>query len=186
MRERKSSGTRSGLRDDRRSLPIALLRAREAVMQHFRPLHRRGKTTEQQWRVIRVLHFDGEMDAGELARRSYLLAPSLSRILRDLEAQGYLRRRPGDVDSRQSLLSLSPKASSMVAGVASRLDRIHDEIAARFGSDRLEDLLALLAELEQALDPPTKKTEGNACDDKAPARRRPGPVRNLGARAGPQ
>jgi len=185
MREHKPSGTRSGLRDDRRSLPIALLRAREAVMQHFRPLHRRGKTTEPQWRVIRVLHFDGEMDAGELARRSYLLAPSLSRILRDLEAQGYLRRRPGDGDSRQSLLSLSPKASAMVAGVASRLDRIHDDIAARFGSDRLEDLLALLAELEQALDPP-KKTEGNARDDKAPARRRPGLARNLGARAGPQ
>jgi homoprotocatechuate degradation regulator HpaR len=185
MGERKRSGTKSRIRDDRRSLPIALLRAREAVMQYFRPLHRRGKTTEQQWRVIRVLHFDGEMDAGELAKRSYLLAPSLSRILRDLEAKGYLKRRPGDDDSRQSLLSLSPKAASMVAAVASRLDRVHDEIAARFGNGRLEELLALLAELELALDK-SKKTEGNARNDKTAAHRPPGPVRNLGARANPQ
>jgi len=118
MAERKKSMAKAGIRDDRRSLPIALLRAREAVMQYFRPLHQRGKTTEQQWRVIRVLHFDGEIDAGDLARRSYLLAPSLSRILKDLEAEGYVKRRAGEVDSRQSLLSLTPKATAMVAGVA--------------------------------------------------------------------
>jgi homoprotocatechuate degradation regulator HpaR len=176
---------KSGLRDDRRSLPIALLRAREAVMQQFRPLHRRGKTTEQQWRVIRVLHFDGEMDAGELARRSYLLAPSLSRILKDLEAVGYVRRRPGDADSRQSLLSLTAKATAMVAGVASRLDKVHDDIAARFGSDRLKQLLALLAQLEQALDD-RKKPKGNATHDAVPARGRGRPApRRTGARASP-
>jgi homoprotocatechuate degradation regulator HpaR len=176
MAERKRSRPKAGIRDDRRSLPIALLRAREAVMQYFRPLHRRGKTTEQQWRVIRVLHFDGEIDAGELAKRSYLLAPSLSRILKDLEAEGYVKRRAGEVDSRQSLLSLTAKATAMVAGVASRLDRVHDEIADRFGSDRFDQLLALLAQLEQALDR-QKKPEGNARHDKVPARHRPQPVR---------
>ena len=120
-------------------------------MGYFRPLHRARRTTEQQWRAIRVLHFDGEMDAGELARRSYLLAPSLSRILKDLEAQGFLKRRPDDGDSRRTLLSLTPRATAMVSGVAAHLDRIHGEIAARFGADRLERLLGLLAELDAAL-----------------------------------
>src|SRR5476651_2315237 len=123
---------RARIMDDRRSLPIALLQAREAVMSYFRPLHRKGGITEQQWRVIRVLFLDGEMDATELARHSYLLAPSLSRILKDLEAAGHVRRRPGDDDSRQSLLSLSPKGSTMVTGAAPFLDRIHREIARRF------------------------------------------------------
>ena len=89
---------RAQIMDDRRSLPIALLRAREAVMAYFRPHHRKGGITEQQWRVIRVLYLDGETDATTLARRSYLLAPSLSRILKDLEAAGYVRRRPGSDD----------------------------------------------------------------------------------------
>lgn len=148
---------RPRIMDDRRSLPIALLRAREAVMAYFRPHHRKGGITEQQWRVIRVLYLDGEMDAAELARRSYLLAPSLSRILKDLEAAGYLTRRPGDRDSRQSLLSLSAKGSATVTGAAPFLDRIHREIARRAGPGRVDELLALLDELERALaDAPTE------------------------------
>src|SRR5580692_8826846 len=108
---------RAGIMDDRHSLPITLLRAREAVMAYFRPHHRKGGITEQQWRVIRVLYFDGEMDATRLAERSYLLAPSLSRILKDLEASDHIRRRTAKMDSRQSLVSLSPKAAAMVTRV---------------------------------------------------------------------
>jgi homoprotocatechuate degradation regulator HpaR len=149
---------RAEIMDDRQSLPIALLRAREAVMAYFRPHHRKGGITEQQWRVIRVLYLDGETDATSLARRSYLLAPSLSRILKDLEAAGHVRRRPGTDDSRQSLLSLSPKGSATVTRAAPFLDGIHREIARRFGRDRVDALLALLAEFENALaDPPAQK-----------------------------
>jgi homoprotocatechuate degradation regulator HpaR len=149
---------RAEIMDDRQSLPIALLRAREAVMTYFRPHHRKGGITEQQWRVIRVLYLDGETDATSLARRSYLLAPSLSRILKDLEAAGYVRRRPGSDDSRQSLLSLSPRGSATVTRAAPFLDGIHREIARRFGRDRIDQLLALLAELETALaDPPARR-----------------------------
>src|SRR6185436_16794202 len=105
---------RPRIMDDRRSLPIALLRAREAVMAYFRPHHRKGRVTEQQWRVIRALYLEGEMEAGQLARRAWLLAPSLSRILKDLEAAKYIRRRPGESDSRHSLVSLSPRGRAMV------------------------------------------------------------------------
>jgi homoprotocatechuate degradation regulator HpaR len=148
------AGLTARLLDDRQSLPIALLRAREAVMGLFRPHHRRGGISEPQWRVIRVLHLEGETDASTLARSSYLLPPSLSRILKDLEAADLVQRRPGVGDSRQSLLSLSPKASAMVARVAPFLDGIHRDIARRFGRGRLEALLALLAELEVALAEP--------------------------------
>src|ERR1700730_5819482 len=106
MNERRpgASFPRGGSWFDRQSLPIALLRAREAVMSYFRPHHRKGGITEQQWRVIRVLHLDGETDATTLARRSYLLAPSLSRILKDLVAAGYVRRRAGKDASRHKPL----------------------------------------------------------------------------------
>ena len=160
MNERKpvASFPRAQIMDDRQSLPIALLRAREAVMAYFRPHHRKGGITEQQWRVIRVLYLDGETDATTLARRSYLLAPSLSRILKDLEAAGHIRRRPGQDDSRQSLLSLSPKGSATVTRAAPFLDGIHREIARRFGRDRVDELLAMLTELERALaGPPNRK-----------------------------
>lgn len=144
---------RPRLKDDTRSLPIALLRAREAVMAYFRPHHRKGGITEQQWRVIRVLYLDGEMETSRLAERAWLLAPSLSRIVKDLEAAKYIKRRPGESDSRQSLVSLSPKGTAMVTRVAPFLDGIHQDIARRFGPDRIEELLALLDRLESALAP---------------------------------
>ena len=42
-------------RDTRRSLPMALLRARETVMARFRPMLAENDINEQQWRVLRVL-----------------------------------------------------------------------------------------------------------------------------------
>ena len=42
-----------------RSLPIMLLRAREAVMKRFRPMLKAHGLSEQQWRVLRVLNETG-------------------------------------------------------------------------------------------------------------------------------
>ena len=166
MSERKpvAEFPRARIMDDRQSLPIALLQAREAVMAYFRPHHRKGGITEQQWRVIRVLHLDGEIGATTLAQRSYLLAPSLSRILKDLEAAGYVRRRLGSKDTRQSLLSLTPRGSATVTRAAPFLDGIHREIARRFGPTRVQELLTLLAGLERALasSPVTKSATGES------------------------
>ena len=65
---------------------------------------------------------------------------------------------PASDDSRQSLLSLSPKGSATVTRAAPFLDGIHREIARRFGRDRVDELLAMLAELESALaSPPSRK-----------------------------
>ena len=106
----------------------------------------------------------------EPGARSYLLAPSLSRILKDLEAAEHVRRRAGRDDSRQSLVSLSPKGAAMVTRAAPFLDGIHREIARRFGRDRVEELLALLAELETALaEPPPQRKPQEAATMTRPA-----------------
>jgi DNA-binding MarR family transcriptional regulator len=43
------------MREFSRSLPMSLLRAREAVMRQFRPSLREHGLTEQQWRILRAL-----------------------------------------------------------------------------------------------------------------------------------
>ena len=75
------------LRPFEASLPMALLQAREAAMRLFRPLLAEHDLTEQQWRVLRALRAaDDPVDAGELAERTFLLAPSLSRMLSNMES----------------------------------------------------------------------------------------------------
>ncbi|WP_421904785.1 MarR family transcriptional regulator [Mameliella sp.] len=72
------------LSETQRTLPIALLRAREAVMERFRPMLRDIDVTEQQWRVLTVVREAGEIDATQLARAACVLAPSLTRTLKSL------------------------------------------------------------------------------------------------------
>ena len=78
---------RAPMREFSRSLPMSLLRAREAVMRQFRPSLRNHGLTEQQWRILRALTAVDTIEVTELARVAFLLGPSLSRILRDLEAR---------------------------------------------------------------------------------------------------
>lgn len=62
-----------GLASTDRTLPMALLRAREAVMDMFRPHLAAHGVTEQQWRVMRVLaELDGA-DAQMLAAKANIL-----------------------------------------------------------------------------------------------------------------
>ncbi len=50
------------------SLPMALMRAREAVMRYFRPVLSEHDLTEHQWRVLRALRdAEGPMSVGDLA-----------------------------------------------------------------------------------------------------------------------
>ena len=62
---------------------MALLRTREAVMWLFRPGLRSRGVTEQQWRILRALAHAGPLEVTELADATFLLGPSLSRILPD-------------------------------------------------------------------------------------------------------
>ncbi len=139
------------LRDLSRSLPMALMRAREAVMQYFRPHHREHGITEQQWRVLRVLYKSGDLEAAELARQSVLMAPSLSRILRDLERAKMVTRRVVRTDLRRSVISLSPAGLEILAKIAPLSEASFAEITRLFGEQQLDQLFSLLYELEHKL-----------------------------------
>jgi homoprotocatechuate degradation regulator HpaR len=148
-----------------KSLPMELLRAREAVMRRFRPALRNHGVTEQQWRILRALAHSGPLEVSALAEATCLLAPSLSRILPDMEARQLITRRQADSDLRRSVISLERKGLRLIATHAPNAERIYDEIAQRFGPERLAELFALLRELEEAL--------GNSGDSPADPRARP-------------
>lgn len=134
------------------SLPMALLRAREAVMRRFRPGLRSRGVTEQQWRILRALAHSGPLEVTALAQATYLLAPSLSRILPDLEARELISRRQSDSDLRRAVVSLGPKGLKLIAAHAPDSEEIYESIARSFGRDRLDQLFTLLRELEETLD----------------------------------
>lgn len=124
------------------SLPMALLQARESAMRLFRPMLADHDLTEQQWRVLRALTANGDpVDAGRLAEQTFLLAPSLSRILANLEDRGLIDRNVDETDQRRALLSLSARGAEQVAAIAPESERLYGQIEAAFGGRRLIELL---------------------------------------------
>jgi hypothetical protein len=120
------AGEALAMRDFSASLPMALLQTREAAMQLFRPLLAEHDLTEQQWRVLRVLSATSEsLEVGAIVDATFLLAPSLSRILKDLEARQIVRR----------------------ALVAPASEAIYNQIEEAFGDKALQRLLRQLADL---------------------------------------
>ena len=152
IRKKRGAGQRVRMRDVSRSLPLALMRAREATMRCFRPHLRSLAVTEQQWRVLRVLHSAGSLEAKTLARRAVLLAPSLTRILRDLERQRLIARQRGALDRRRQVVMLAPRGLKLLARGAGGSEAAYRRIAQQLGRRRLKSLFDLLAALERALE----------------------------------
>jgi homoprotocatechuate degradation regulator HpaR len=142
------------LREFSRSLPMALLRAREAVMRQFRPSLRALDLTEQQWRVLRALGSAPEFDATGLANATFLLAPSLTRILRDLEKRALIERGVSAADLRASRLSLSAAGRALLDEAGVHSERIYRRMTTHIGEERLETLMGMLADLERQLQEP--------------------------------
>lgn len=149
-----AAGGRTRLRDFSRSLPMSLLKARDAVMGHFRPsLHYFG-ITEQQWRVLRALASVEIIEVTALAKATFLLAPSLSRILKDLEERGLVHRRAPEEDMRRGLISISSQGRALIDRAGRHSEAIYAEITRRYGAEKLAQLQEMLRELEHVLAEP--------------------------------
>ena len=146
-----AAARRVPMRDFSRSLPMSLLRAREAVMRQFRPSLRHHGLTEQQWRILRALAAVETIEVTELARVAFLLGPSLSRILRDLEARQLIERRVAKADLRRAVVSISAKGLKLIEAVAPSSEAIYAAITKRYGARKLAELQDMLGVLERSL-----------------------------------
>lgn len=146
-----SSATRFALRSTRSALPMALLRAREAVMSRFRPLLDSHGINEQQWRVIRVLSEGGPLDATEVAARANILAPSLTRMIRALTERGLVHRGNDASDGRRVILRVTSAGQQLIDTVSPLAHAIYVNIDQEVGQERVAELIAMLEALTATL-----------------------------------
>jgi homoprotocatechuate degradation regulator HpaR len=86
---------------------MLLLRAREAVLEPTKPILRRHGLTEPQWRVLRTVGVEGEMETTRIAHIVFLHPPSVTRIVRDLAGLGYVTRKADPHDGRVVVVAIS-------------------------------------------------------------------------------
>lgn len=99
-------------------------------------------------------HDRGEYRRPEARGGDVPVAPLLSRILRDLEVRGLVRRSSDADDLRRGIVSISPTGTELVERAGRISEAIYAEIARRYGPLRLGELQAMLKELEEAMEEP--------------------------------
>ena len=132
-----------------RNLPLLLLQAREALMQHRRPALRAHGLSDQQWRVLRVLreHAEDGLDTGQLAERAYILGPSLTGMLARMERDGLVTRQRSAADARRSLVRATRQGRALADKLSASIEAQYEDLAGHLGRARLTQLYGLLDEL---------------------------------------
>ena len=132
----------------RRSLPIALIRAREGIMSPIREMLAETGITEQQWRVLRVLAENGEMGTKTLAQQSSLLLPSLTRIATAMVNKGLITQTRDTTDRRRQMIDITPQGLKIIEERMEQTAEIIAGFRATLGDENYETLLDLLAKLD--------------------------------------
>lgn len=118
-------------------------------MRFFRPALNAHGLTEQQWRVIRILSQQGELEVYQLAELACILKPSMTGVLVRMEAQGLVLRRKSEEDQRRVLISLAPAGEAAFAAMAASMEDNYRRIQAQFGKEKLDTLIDLLEDLKR-------------------------------------
>ena len=137
------------------SLPMNLLRAREAVMKQFIPTLQEHGLSPQQWRTIRVLQQESGLEISEVAKRTHLLLPSLSRIIQNLESRDLIERRSVENDQRRKALFLTESGKRIFKQIRPKSAQRYKRIAELFGQEKLDQLDELLHQLVISIDQPS-------------------------------
>jgi homoprotocatechuate degradation regulator HpaR len=142
-----------------RDLPQQLLKARDALMSHFRPVLNHFGVTEQQWRILRALDEHEGLEPRELCELCQILSPSMAGVLARMEEMGLLERTRMEADARRVMVRLAPEGHRLVDEIAPLIARQYRLMEKAWGKRVVEDLSAALEGFIAAQDTPVEQVE---------------------------
>lgn len=135
-----------------RSHAAAAARLRTAIARLNRRLRQEtvGELTLSQWSALVAVEGSDRMRIGDLAEHEHVSAPTATRLVASLEAEGLVRREIDDADRRATVVYLAEPGRQALAELRRKRT---EALAARLAAlspadlDRLVDALPLLEEL---------------------------------------
>ena len=137
-----------------RNLPHLLLRARETLMGHFRPLLAAHGLTEQQWRIVRELVEQGPLEPRQLCEACSISSPSIVGVLARMEETGFVRRERMAHDQRRVRVSLTAKSRRTALRLIPQIEQRYEALETALGLRPIQEVYdaldALLARTPRA------------------------------------
>lgn len=137
------------LRRTDRTLPIALLRARETLMIPVREKLLQSRISEQKWRVLRVVEESGPIKQSDIAQKACLHLPSLTRIMHALNRDELLTRSGDEQDMSQSVAVITDAGRELIFEQIALNQDLFERLESQFGTEKMDMLLDLLDEIQQ-------------------------------------
>ncbi len=123
-----------------RNLPQLFLKAREALMAHFRPVLNHFGVTEQQWRILRALDEHGQLEPRELCELCQILSPSMAGVLARMEELGLVARQRVAADARRVTVRLGEKGDRLIDEIAPLIERQYRLMEEAWGKSVVDDV----------------------------------------------
>jgi homoprotocatechuate degradation regulator HpaR len=123
-----------------RNLPHLLLRSREALMSHFRPLLSEFGLTEQQWRVLRELVEQGPLEPRQLCEACSISSPSIVGVLLRMEETSLVTRARMAHDQRRVRVSLTPKGRRIAQRLIPLIEQRYEALEAVLGLRSIQEV----------------------------------------------
>ncbi|HYF22141.1 MAG TPA: MarR family transcriptional regulator [Caulobacteraceae bacterium] len=124
---------KSSVRDTAEQLHSAAIR----LLRRLRKADSEAGLTGPQASALSVLVFGGDTTLKHLAAAEQVSAPTMSRLVKDLEHHGLVRRRPDPADARSARIEASEKGRELLERArARRLAQLEADLAALSEEER--------------------------------------------------
>ena len=96
--------------------------------------------------ILRFIKPDGSR-AGDLARLGGITKQGVAKALTDLEARGYVRRRPDAADSRAKVVEFTRSGEALITKAIEAIRRVEHRYERLLGRRRMHDMKRALRQL---------------------------------------
>ena len=126
------------------NLPQRFLKARDSLMEHFRPILNHFGVTEQQWRILRALDEHGQLEPREICEMCQFSSPSMAGMLARMEEVELVERTRILGDQRRVLVHLSQKGTKLLSQIGPLIDLQYSYLEQACGNQIFADLFTVL------------------------------------------
>ena len=136
--------------DENNVLPNLLLDVREGFLGAFRSVFRQFGVTDQQYRVLSILHRMGDLEISRLARHARIAAPSMTGILDRMTEIGWVARKISK-GQRWGVVSLTAAGRRVIVQLQPMTNVRFASFESALGLEQLEMLGELLLKARDVL-----------------------------------
>lgn len=120
-------------------------------MRGFRKWLRGHGINEQEWRIMRALVEVDRIEIGELAECVFILKPSATRTIKNLEARGIVSRTRSNADQRRAFIALTARGRNLFYDLAPHSEVEYARITKLVGASDMQELYELLRRVTDKL-----------------------------------